>query len=229
LRSKAGGGGHALAEGRWVHWNRWAGAGVPAWPGRGRWATLPGSCPPGPEGQGGQERTSNRAMLHIVGNPPSAIRGNAWHRNPEGHDISRMRTQLGRAAFGVAGPGIASSAFEGPRDGGARARTRRCQAPLRKPARRNAGPAAVDGRLGPGISSNRAMLHILGKPPSAIRGNAWPRNPEGHDISRMRTQLGRAAFGVAEPGIASSAFEGRRDGGARARTRRCQAPLRKPA
>jgi hypothetical protein len=98
---------------------------------------------------------------------------------PGGHDIGRMRTHPGRAAFGVAVPGIASSAFQDPRDGGACARTRRCQAPSRVPARWPCRvPQSLNGRLGPGISSNRAMLHVAAKSSSAIRGNAWPRNPE---------------------------------------------------
>jgi hypothetical protein len=32
--------------------------------------------------------------------------------------------------------------------------------------------------LGPVISSNRAMLHAAAKSSSAIRGDAWHRNPE---------------------------------------------------
>jgi hypothetical protein len=48
--------------------------------------------------------------------------------------------------------------------------------------------APQSGRLGPGISSNRAMLQVAAKSSSAIRGNAWHRNPGGHDVRSLAAQ-----------------------------------------
>jgi hypothetical protein len=75
-------------------------------------------------------------------------------------------------------------------------------------------------RIAPCVSSQRKRRPRF----EAMPGTAV-REP-GHDVGRRQMHPGRAAFGVAVPGIASSAFQGRRDGGDRARTRRCQAPLR---
>jgi hypothetical protein len=97
------------------------------------------------------EATTSTAGRRIPAAQPSGLRGQA---------LPRPRFKVVAMAAPVRGRGDA-------------------RPPLRVPARRPCRvPQPLNGRLGPGISSDRAMVHVAGKRPSAIRGDAWHRNPK---------------------------------------------------
>jgi hypothetical protein len=77
------------------------------------------------------------------------------------HKTGNMATPVGRAAFGVAVPGIASSAMQAHRNGDTCARTRRCQAPA------CAGPLCEQGPCGCGPANRERFGRGIFREPFA--------------------------------------------------------------
>jgi hypothetical protein len=153
-------------------------------------------------------------MLHVAAKSSSAIRGNAWHRNPEAKTSAACGFSSAVQPSGLRGQASPRPRFKIV----AMAAPVRGRGDARPPSR--AGSKALPGTAA--AERTTGAWHLLESRHASHRSEIVIRDsrqclapqPGGHDISRGQTHPGRAAFGVAAPGIASSAFQGRRDGGA---------------